>query len=90
MKNLEKPVTILENEHWRVKIYFPPKEHPPAHVHVFWKGKKGVQMTVFLETLEVKASKEWSKKAIKKVLNFIYDNFDLLIERWEEIHESKN
>lgn len=80
--------TIIENEKWKIKIYAPPKEHGPAHVHVVAKGERA-EVKISLINLEVIGKTKFSKKTVKGIIKYIYKNYDELIDAWEKLHESK-
>lgn len=77
--------TVLENDKWKVKVYSPPREHGPPHVHVISKGDNA-DVKIYLETLEVKGKTKFSKKSIKKIIKHLYKNYDYLMDRWETLH----
>lgn len=80
--------TVLENSKWKIKVYSPPKEHGSPHVHVIAKGEKA-EVKIFLETLEVSGRTKFSKKSVKQIIAYIYENYDFLIEQWENLHGKK-
>jgi len=80
--------TILETKNWKIKMFSPPGEHGPAHVHVIAKGEKA-EVKIYLETLEVKGKTKFSKRALKKIIGYLYENYDYLIETWERLHGKK-
>jgi len=80
-------VTVAENEYWRIKIFFPPREHPPSHVHLILKKKKAVEMIVFLSDFSFKIKGDWSKTQIKAGLSYVFDKREFLKEIWELRHE---
>jgi hypothetical protein len=80
--------TIIENEKWKIKIFAPPKEHGPAHVHVIAKGEKA-EVRISLVTLEVIGSTQFSKRAVKGIIIYIYENYEHLWKCWEALHGKK-
>jgi hypothetical protein len=80
--------TIIENEKWKVKIYAPPKEHGPAHVHVIAKGEKA-EVKISLVNLEIIGSTKFSRKTVRGIIKYIHKNYDYLMNEWEKIHENK-
>ena len=49
--------TVIETSKWKIKVYAPPKEHGPAHVHVIAKGE-AAEVKISLVTLEMIGSWE--------------------------------
>lgn len=80
--------TIIENEKWKIKVYAPPKEHGPAHVHVISKGEKA-EVKISLINLEVIGKTKFSKQMIKGIIKYVHQNYDLLMDAWEKLHEDK-
>jgi hypothetical protein len=80
--------TVLENDHWKIKVYAPPKEHGPAHVHVKAKGANA-EVRISLETLEVIGKTEFSKRAVKGIIIYVHENYEYLMKCWEDLHGKK-
>lgn len=80
--------TIIENEKWKIKVFAPPKEHGPAHVHVIAKGEKA-EVKISLIDLEVIGKTKFSKQTVKGIIKYVYQNYDVLIDAWEKLHEDK-
>jgi hypothetical protein len=80
--------TVLENKNWKIKVYSPPGEHGSPHVHVIAKGEKA-EVKIYLETLEVAGKTRFSKKSVKKIIKYLYENYDHLMETWEKLHGKK-
>jgi hypothetical protein len=77
---------VIENSQWKIKIYPPPREHGPPHVHVIAKGMNA-EVKINLITLEVLGKTRFTKKAVKDIIRYLFDNQDYLIEAWEKMHE---
>lgn len=77
---------IIENSKWKIRIFPPPREHGPPHVHVVAKGMDA-EVKINLETLEVLGKTTFSKKAVKEIIRFIFENQDYLLKAWEQIHD---
>lgn len=77
---------MIENAQWKIKIYPPSREHGPPHVHVIAKGMNA-EVKINLETLEVQGKTRFSKKAVKDIIRYLFDNQDYLMEAWEQLHE---
>jgi hypothetical protein len=80
--------TILENSRWKIKIFAPPKEHGPPHVHVIAKGENA-EVKILLENLEVIGSTRFSKKTVTGIVRFIYENYEHISNCWEALHGKK-
>ena len=80
--------TVIENEKWKIKIFAPPKEHGPAHVHVIAKGERA-EVKISLDSLEVIGPTQFSKHTVKGIIKYIYENYEILWEYWEAIHGKK-
>jgi hypothetical protein len=88
IRKVDKYGTVAENNKWKIKMYGPPREHGSPHVHVVAKGKNA-EVKIYLETLEVEGKTKFSKRSVKQIIEYVYGNYDLLIEAWEAIHEKK-
>ena len=80
--------TVIENEKWKVKVFAPPKEHGPPHVHVIAKGEKA-EVKISLLTLQMIGKTQFSKRAVKGIIEYIYKNYDFLWKCWEDLHGKK-
>ncbi len=78
--------TVIENEKWKIKIYAPPKEHGPAHVHVIAKGEKA-EVKICLESLQMIGRTNFSKKSVKLIIKYIHKHYHFLWKCWEELHD---
>ena len=70
---------------WKIKVFAPPKEHGPAHVHVIAKGEKA-EVKISLVTLEVIGSTQFSVRAVKGIIKYIHENYEYLWKCWEALH----
>lgn len=77
--------TVIENEKWKVKVFAPPKEHGPPHVHVLAKGERA-EVRISLHNLEMIGTTRFSKRTVKLIIKFIYENYDYLWKCWENLH----
>jgi hypothetical protein len=77
--------TVLENKDWKIKVYAPPLEHGPAHVHVLAKGSRA-EVKISLLTLEMIGKTSFDKRSVKKIIRYIYKNYDFLYGCWEVLH----
>ncbi len=80
--------TVIENSKWKVKVFAPPKEHAPAHVHVIAKGEKA-EVKISLITLEVIGTTKFDKRTVKGIITFIHQNYEYLWKCWEALHDSE-
>lgn len=77
--------TVLENEKWKIKVFAPPKEHGPPHVHVMAKGEKA-EVKISLVTLEVLGGTRFSRQTVTGIIKYIHANYEVLWKCWEELH----
>lgn len=77
--------TVIENEKWKIKVFAPPKEHGPAHVHVIAKGEKA-EVKISLITLEVIGGTQFTKRSVKGIIRYVHENYDVLWNCWESLH----
>jgi Domain of unknown function (DUF4160) len=54
-------------------------------VHVLAKGEK-VEVKISLVTLEVIGSTQFSRRAVKDIIKYIYENYEYLWKCWEVLH----
>lgn len=80
--------TVIENNKWKVKVFSPPGEHGAPHVHIISKGTRA-EVKIYLETLEVAGKTKFLKRAVKDIVKYIYENYDILMDKWEELHGKK-
>jgi hypothetical protein len=80
--------TVIENSKWKIKVYAPPKEHGPAHVHIIAKGENA-EVKISLETLQVIGSTNFSKHTVKEIIKYVHENFEFLWKCWEAHHGKK-
>ena len=88
MAKSKKSGTVLENNLWKLKVYSPPREHGSPHVHVISKGDKA-ELKLYLETLEMAGKAKFSRKAVKEIVRYVHQNYDLLMNCWEDLHGKK-
>ncbi len=79
--------TVIENEKWKIKVFAPPKEHEPAHVHVVAKGENA-EVKISLVTLEMIGSTNFNRRTVRSIIIYIYENYKFLWKCWEELHGS--
>lgn len=77
--------TVIENAKWKIKVFSPPKEHGPPHVHVIAKGERA-EVKISLITLEVMGATKFNKRTVKGIVRYIYANYDYLWNCWEALH----
>lgn len=78
--------TIVETEWWKIKIYAPPREHAPAHVHVLCKHSHA-EVKISLKNYEIIGRTLFSRKAVKQIILYIDQHYDILLNAWELLHE---
>lgn len=75
--------TVLTLAGFVFRIYFPPREHGPAHVHAF---RAGAEVIVDLAPVAVRENYGMRSGQIVKAVRIIEDNLALLQEEWRKIH----
>jgi hypothetical protein len=76
--------TILRRNGFRVMIY--PNDHDPPHVHVF---KGGGEAIIDLAPLGIRTNYRMSGRNLRKALELIEENRDILVAAWDEVHENE-
>ena len=75
------PVILITKN---LKIYIYPKDHDPLHVHVVGPDCEAKFSILNLECIQ---NNGFSKKDINRIIKFLEENIDILIEAWEDYHE---
>ena len=81
--------TVIENEKYRVKVYAPPREHNPPHVHIVKKSDNAEIRISLIDLSIMDNHTEFDRKSIKEILYWIHDNYETLKDKWEELHGQK-
>ena len=79
--------TVLRFDGFRVLILFPPREHPPAHVHVV----KGDGLCVIELARGSKAQRtvkvvDMNSADVRRAERIVADHTTLLLNEWRTIH----
>lgn len=79
---------ILRSRGFEVRIYLPPREHGPAHVHV----RKGqTEVIIYLadgeRTQEVRRISDMRPSDLAKTMNLVAANADYLLQMWKRLHD---
>lgn len=77
---------MLETNIWQIKVYAPPREHGPPHVHVIAKRSR-VEVKISLVDLKVLGKTQMSRRTVKDVIIYIWQNHEYLMNCWEKLHE---
>jgi hypothetical protein len=75
--------TLLREDGFHVKMYFPPREHGPAHVHVEKAGDEAVIMLADCSVREVYGLRAADVAAAVAIVEAWQD---FLTDTWEAIH----
>lgn len=68
----------------KLRFYFFSNEGPRPHIHVgMSSGGKVPEMKIWLDTLEVSRLNGFTQKAEKKILKFVEENKEFLLDQWE-------
>jgi hypothetical protein len=73
--------TILKRDGFRVMIY--PNDHDPPHVHVFKGGREAI---IDIAPMGIRRNYRMSGRNLRRALEIIEENRDILIAAWDEIH----
>lgn len=79
---------ILRSGGFEVRIYFPPREHGPAHVHV----KRG-QTEVIIHLAdgdriqEVRRISDMRHSDLTKAMNLVAAHAEYLLQVWKRLHD---
>lgn len=75
--------TVMTLDGFIIKIYFPPREHGPAHVHVF---RGGDEVIIELAPVAIRENYGMRTAQIVKAVRIVEDNLEMLQEEWRKIH----
>lgn len=74
-------IVVLRAGNLRVVIY--KNDHEPAHVHVFGDGHCKIAL---LPAIRLDGQQGSSKVEARKAMTLVFENRDMLLRRWNEIH----
>lgn len=74
-------ITVLKAHGCRYVIFT--NDHDPPHVHVFGQG---AEAKLSLDPVALLSSVGFKKSDLKRILNEVQAQRELLIEKWNEIH----
>ena len=79
--------TVLRDQGFQVRIYLPPREHDPPHVHVV-KGKGEVIFRLNGESMPPTIWKVFgmSDRDVVSAYRLVEANVNVLLEKWKEYH----
>lgn len=73
--------TILRQNGFDVMIFT--NDHRPAHVHVF---KTGAEVVLSLLPVNIRDNYRMSKRDVRKAVEIVSANQQLLLRAWRELH----
>lgn len=76
---------VLETDRWLVKVYAPPREHAPPHVHVIEKNARA-EVRISLVDLSVLGRTRMNRRSVKRIVLYVWQNHSYLVECWELLH----
>ena len=76
---------MIETQKWRIKIFAPPREHPPAHVNVISKIDRA-EVRISLVTFDQIGKTDKKKKDVKEIIKLVEKYYEELFEIWEALH----
>ena len=74
---------VLRAAGFKVWIYFPPREHAPAHVHVF---RAGGQVVISLEPITVGRVTKMRDADVVAAFRIVLGHQTVLLDEWRRIH----
>ena len=79
--------TVLRVDGFRVVIYLPPREHEPAHVHV-WKDDAEVVIDVATARRRqtIRSVSRMRTADVVKAFRIVEENADYLLTCWRQYH----
>jgi hypothetical protein len=75
--------TVLRQAGYELLIYNPPREHGPAHVHVFHAGQ---QVVIDLDPIKVTRVGRMAVRNIVAAVRLVEAHQEFLLTEWERIH----
>jgi uncharacterized SAM-binding protein YcdF (DUF218 family) len=75
--------TVMTCDGFAIIIYFPPREHGPAHVHVF---RGGEEVIIELAPVAIRENYGMRSAQIVKAVRIVENSLDMLQEEWRKIH----
>ena len=79
--------TVLRDAGFRVRILLPPREHGPAHVHVF---KAGSVVVIDLpdkdQSLAIRSIQRMRDVDVVAAFRLVEANVEMLLEQWRKHH----
>ncbi|MDQ6434748.1 DUF4160 domain-containing protein [Mesorhizobium sp. LHD-90] len=74
-------ITVLRGGSLRVVIY--KNDHGPPHVHVFGDGECKIALS---PAVRLDGQEGATKVEARRAMTLVFENRDLLLRRWNEIH----
>jgi hypothetical protein len=80
--------TILRQDGFRVRLYGPPREHAPAHVHVYSPGGSEAVFLLGDDRREpcLRDVVEMNRRDLARALRLVRENVTYLRACWRRIH----
>lgn len=76
--------TVFRKSGFAFMMYFPPMEHPPAHVHV---RKGGVTATFWLADGSVRSAGRMRSVDVARAQRIVASRLPQLMQSWRAYHE---
>ena len=76
---------VLETDNWLIKVYAPPREHAPPHVHVIDRNSRA-EVKISLVDLSILGRTRLSQRSMKQIVKYVWQNHSYLVECWEKLH----
>jgi hypothetical protein len=79
--------TVVREDGFSIRIYAPPREHPPPHVHVHKAGELLIiELGIAGGMATVRGFTAMSSSDVLKALRLVERRREILIAAWEELH----
>lgn len=80
--------TVFERDGWQIKVFLPPREHGPPHVHVYKAGDVAVITLPGAEhPLTIRSISKYMKDAdVVLAVRLVEANIDACWAHWRKYH----
>jgi hypothetical protein len=78
---------VLRRGGFRVRVLFPPREHPPPHVHVRkGNGSVVIELATSATRQRIRTSRDMSNRDIAEAFRLVEEHTDFLLDYWRRHH----
>ncbi|MEX2016507.1 MAG: DUF4160 domain-containing protein [Candidatus Hydrogenedentales bacterium] len=79
--------TIVREDGFSIRVYPPPREHPPPHVHVC---KAGTEVVIDLGSAgalpALREERGMARSDVPRAIQLVWRHHELLTAAWENMH----